>query len=148
MDRKGKLLQALIEQLGQSDERSPLFWYLFEHHDEIVAAARGQRMRWQSLCATFEALGLTDRSGQAPSAETARRTWKRVRREVARRMREKLTGIPARKKQPRDLPANTMPMLAAPQPGACRQIHMSGTVIGNLGEQLLGEAIEWSAPLE
>lgn len=118
MDKDRTAHQTLLDHMTQPDERSPLFWYLIEHHDDLVAAAAGRRQRWRVLCADFQALGLTDGRGNAPSPQTARLTWWRVRREVARRMREKLTGIPARKKQPRDLPASTMPVLTPPQPGA------------------------------
>jgi hypothetical protein len=83
MGRYGKSLRAVVTEITKSSERSPLFWWLVEHHDELVAASRGRRMQWDALCIRFAESGLTDSTGKPPTAATARRTWHRARHMVA-----------------------------------------------------------------
>jgi hypothetical protein len=77
-------LRALLASIARPDDRSPLFWWLLEQHDAIVAAAAGRRMRWATLCARFAELGLTDTKGKPPTLRNARETWLQVRKEAAR----------------------------------------------------------------
>jgi hypothetical protein len=118
-------LRGLLKDLGRPDERSPLFWWLLDHHDQIVESAAGRRMRWATLCAHFEALGLTDTKGKPPTPRNARETWFQVRREVAR-LRSKPTAPnnprPARlpagwHPTPIDAPAPVRPRAQAPPLG-------------------------------
>ena len=83
MGRHGKSLRAVVNEITQSSDRSSLFWWLVEHHDEIAEATQGRRLRWSALCVRFEEAGLTDLNGRAASPETARRTWLRVRQMVS-----------------------------------------------------------------
>jgi hypothetical protein len=80
-DRKG--LRAVLREIAHSAERSPLFWWMVEHHDELAQAAEGRRLRWKQLCERFADLGLTDVNGKVASERTARATWARARRAVA-----------------------------------------------------------------
>lgn len=82
MGRHGKSLRAVVNEITQSNDRSSLFWWLVEHHDEIAEASQGRRLRWSALCTCFQEAGLTDLNGRAASPETARRTWLRVRQMV------------------------------------------------------------------
>lgn len=109
MDAKDKILQRMLKDVGRPDNRSPLFWWLLENHDGIIAAAAGRRLRWHTLCAHFETLGLTDTTGKAPTLRNARETWAQVRREVARlRSGEKAAApTPA---SPSRLPATWRPV--------------------------------------
>lgn len=84
MDAEDKILHRMLEDVGRPDNRSPLFWWLLENHDGIIAAAAGRRLRWHTLCAHFETLGLTDTTGKPATQRNARETWAQVRREVAR----------------------------------------------------------------
>ena len=113
MDAKDKILQRMLKDVGRPDNRSPLFWWLLENHDGIIAAAAGQRLRWHTLCAYFETLGLTDTTGKAPTLRNARETWAQVRREVARlRLGEKAAApTPA---SPSRLPATWRPVEVNP----------------------------------
>lgn len=83
MGRHGKSLRAVVREITRSGESSTLFWWLVNHHDEIAEAAEGRRLRWDALCAQFDAAGLTDLKGKTASPATARRTWFRVREMVA-----------------------------------------------------------------
>ena len=69
-DRKG--LRAVLREIAHSAERSPLFWWMVEHHDELAQAAEGRRLRWKQLCERFAGLGLTDVNERVASERTAR----------------------------------------------------------------------------
>jgi hypothetical protein len=73
----------MLREIAYSADRSALFWWMVEHHDEMAHAAQGRRLRWKPLCERFAALGLTDVKGSVPSERTARATWGRARRAVA-----------------------------------------------------------------
>lgn len=115
MDAKDKILQRMLKDVGRPDNRSPLFWWLLENHDGIIAAAAGRRLRWHKLCAHFQTLGLTDTTGKAATPSNARATWVKVRQEVARlRSRETVSApTPA---SPSRLPATWRPVEVEPNP--------------------------------
>lgn len=83
MDRE-RGLGVVCAKVGKPGGRSSLFWWMLEHHDRLLEAAAGRRFRWRDLCGEFAALGLSDVEGKPVSAETARKTWARARRENAR----------------------------------------------------------------
>jgi hypothetical protein len=98
MGRYGKSLRAVVSEITRSGDRSTLFWWLVDHHDEIACAAKGRRLRWVALCAQFTAAGLTDMNGKSASVATARRTWFRVREMVAEaREREASAAAPTKR---------------------------------------------------
>ena len=78
--------ERLLAMVARSPFRSPLFWWLFEHHDELAVEAAGSRvgLPWSRLCSGFAEAGLTAVDGTAVKPETARKTWQRVRKEKAR----------------------------------------------------------------
>jgi hypothetical protein len=89
MPRDRKALRAVLNEITQSADRSPLFWWLVEHHEELATAASGRRLQWARLCARFTEIGLTDATGKPASVHTARMTWHRVKQSVAQaRQRE------------------------------------------------------------
>ena len=79
MPKSRRQLRVVLPALERSNERSSLFWWMLEHHDEMLAAVSGRRPRWVQLCATFATLDLKDGQGNLPSPEAARRTWRNVR---------------------------------------------------------------------
>ena len=83
MTKDPKGLRAVLREVGQSSERSSLFWWLVEHHRELKARAVGRRLQWEKLSALFNELGLTDINGNPAKPNTARQTWLRARRFVA-----------------------------------------------------------------
>jgi hypothetical protein len=84
MARPNRELKSVLHVLECSEERSTLFWWMLDHHDELVAVAAGSRLRWRQLCEGFAALGLKDGKGNVPSREAARRTWLHVREVMAK----------------------------------------------------------------
>ena len=66
--------------------RSTLYTWMLTNHDifkDVVAKA--VRPNWKALAVEFAAGGLTDADGKAPSDETTRQTWWKVRKTVAAR---------------------------------------------------------------
>jgi hypothetical protein len=74
----------VLREITHSADRSSLFWWMVENHDELANAANGRRLQWTRLCAQFAELGLTDANGNPASEWTARKTWERARRAVAK----------------------------------------------------------------
>lgn len=68
---------------------SAIFWWMRDNHDRLLAANRlraenGQANDWTGVIAELESLGLTDRKGNPPTIDAVRKTWDRVRKDVAR----------------------------------------------------------------
>jgi hypothetical protein len=84
--RRASHHERLLAMVTRSPLRSPLFWWLFEHHDELLAGTAASRvgMPWSRLCGGFAEVGLTSVDGGVVGPETARKTWQRVRKEKAR----------------------------------------------------------------
>jgi len=74
----------IFAEIRKSGVRSSLFWWMVEHHDEIIASAAGARLSWERLCPEFERGGLRDARGQPASVATARETWRQARLAVKR----------------------------------------------------------------
>ena len=77
-----KPTEAILGAIARGN-RSPLFWWMVEHHDEIAARA-GERIHWDGVCAKAAELGLTDTTGSPPSRRNARETWRQARLYVAK----------------------------------------------------------------
>jgi hypothetical protein len=56
---------------------------MHRNHDRLSALFELAPPAWEVLVETFGGMGLTDRAGKNPTAETARKTWYRVRRNIA-----------------------------------------------------------------
>lgn len=107
-------IQAFLDDVARSPERSTLFWWLSEHHDALVAAAAGRRIRWGPHIPRFLALGLRDGEGKPVTPRTASDTWSEVKRDIARVRAAK--AAPARDPQPSRMPATWRPQAATPPP--------------------------------
>ena len=113
MDNKPDQLNAILEAVRHGEERSRLFWWMVKHHDDLIAAAKGNRMRWTPLCATFTALGFTDTAGKPHTKRGAREIWLQARSYVSKRRaaRERAeTG----KTQPSRFPVTWRPPVVEP----------------------------------
>jgi len=77
-----KVLTALRAHGGPV--RSPLYRWMRQQHDPLAAAFTEIPPAWGPLSAELAAVGLTDADGKPPTATSARQTWYRVRRDVAR----------------------------------------------------------------
>ena len=71
--------------VAASSRRSPLFYWMVDQHDELVRLSASGGFSWRTVCSVAADLGLSDKKGQAPSLETARKTWRRVRAYVRQR---------------------------------------------------------------
>ena len=43
----------MLREITQSADRSCLFWWMVEHHDELKTTASGRRLQWAALCTRF-----------------------------------------------------------------------------------------------
>ena len=102
MQKKRAGLKAVLTQIAQSADRSSLFYWMVEHHDDLVARAKGRKLRWVELCVTFGTLGLTNQQGEIATERTARETWYRARKAVVRE-RPYAASMAATGLAPRDL---------------------------------------------
>jgi len=75
--------RTILATIARSAARSPLFWWMVDHHDDIIAAVAGQRMRWPAFCAEATRIGLTDTRGRPVTERNARETWRQARRTVS-----------------------------------------------------------------
>jgi hypothetical protein len=83
MPRRSKETRAILRSIQRSEQRSPLFWWFVENHDEVQQAAQSARIDWASFCAEAAKRGLTDTHGRTPTERNARETWRQARRAVA-----------------------------------------------------------------
>jgi hypothetical protein len=108
MSKHPKTYKAILAEVAQPGHRSSLFWFLVEHHDNLIAQADGKRMHWDALCARFAEHGLTDILGKPATPRTARETWLQARRTVAEaRARKQAQDATAR-------PGQTFPSRISP----------------------------------
>lgn len=81
---RGKAMKDAVTGIVRGPRRSPLFHWMVENHADLARAASSNSLSWSHLCATVQALGLTDVRGKPPSPATARKTWYRARVTVRR----------------------------------------------------------------
>lgn len=87
--------KAILLTIERSSLRSSLFWWMFDHHDDIVRTSEHRRIAWSSFCAEATKRGLTDTRGQPVTVVNARRTWRRARKFVAKgRVSEAAAAVP------------------------------------------------------
>lgn len=116
-------IDAILATVSRPGDRSPLFCWLYEHHDELAEALQGRRILWRAFCALFIEVGLKDANGNTPTERTARETWYQVRREVSRQRAVRVTiqamrsGPPMPSKAP---PTWQPPIASAGGPGAAK----------------------------
>src|ERR1700733_6548259 len=115
-----KVLTALRTHGGPG--RSPLYRWMRRHHDALAAAFAETPPAWGPLAAELAAVGLTDADGKSPAAASARQTWYRVRRDVAR-----ARGRPDAK-PPALAPDEIAPAVHAVAPSMLGDIHSPGPI--------------------
>jgi hypothetical protein len=106
--------QSILRKINSAG-RSSLYRWLAENHDGIAeAASRGRVLGWSELARDFAAPGLLDGSGKPPSTQSARKTWSRVKADIARARAEKAAAAPsplAHRSRPR---SDWQPPVSAP----------------------------------
>ena len=105
--------EPILNAIARSSERSSLFWWLSDQHDEILAAAAGRRIQWAPLISRFAELDLRDGEGKPVTARTASDTWAEVKRTIAERQAMK-AAAQARNQHPSRLPATWRPTPVEP----------------------------------
>ena len=105
-------IDAILATVSRPGDRSPLFCWLYQHHDELAEAMKGRRIIWRAFCALFIEVGLKDANGNTPTERTARETWYQVRREVSRQRAVRVT-IQAMRSGPPDAVEGTRYMAAS-----------------------------------
>jgi len=123
--RLRKVLAALRAHGGPA--RSPLYRWMRQHHDALAAAFAETPPAWGPLAAELATVGLTDADGKPPAATSARQTWYRVRRDLAR-AREQPAAMPAALAPDEIAPAVhavTPPAAAALDPAALPRPHLA-----------------------
>lgn len=98
--------------------RSPLFWYLYANHDDLLRKAKGSRIKWTHVCVDLEPLGLLDGKGKPPTPQRASRTFANVcalkaREQAARDKRQRARAREPERGKDADRPP---PVVTAPTP--------------------------------
>jgi hypothetical protein len=94
-------MQRIDRVLRHASARSPLYQWMRQRHAKLADRLDGVRPHWPALAAEFGAMGLTDRTGKAPTGERARKTWWRVKADLAART--------ARQQRPADTAVQLLP---------------------------------------
>jgi hypothetical protein len=74
MKTKREALMAMRETVRQGPDRSSLYWWMVDHHADLIGEGSSGRMPWRKLCADFAAEGLTDGHGNAVTPARAGKT--------------------------------------------------------------------------
>ncbi len=72
--KKAELPDSVL--LGQ--ERSRLFWLLYDNHAVLEARWRSRRIDWRSVCAWAVAEDGMNAKGEPPTPKIAKQTWHRA----------------------------------------------------------------------
>jgi hypothetical protein len=147
MARRQQTYKAILEEVARGGDRSSLFWFLTQHHDELIAQAAGKRMLWDALCVRFAEHGLTDRRGLTATPKTARQTWLRARRAVAaaRAQKAAANGRPGDKYPSRISPdwrPQTVPPRAAMTPARAGAAPSSLAPVSTQGCEVIRSPVE------
>jgi hypothetical protein len=71
---------AVLARIARDPARGEVFWWFYDHHDEIKVRTLGTRICWRTLLTDLTALGLTNAHGQPVRRTNALKlTYQRVR---------------------------------------------------------------------
>jgi hypothetical protein len=106
-----KSIEEVLKHVARPAWRSPLFWWLVEHHDALRQneAETGCGVPWRELCVDFVELGITLADGRPVKPATARITWQRVRKEVVRAEERRAHERAERERRAATNPRRNMP---------------------------------------
>ena len=96
MPKQTRTYKAILSEVARGN-RSTLFRWLVNHHDDLIEQAAGKPMRWEPLSKRFAEHGLTDINGQPATPSTARATWFQARKAVAEAKKRKKASDAARR---------------------------------------------------
>jgi hypothetical protein len=152
MPKRAPTFKAILSEVARGD-RSSLFCWLVEHHDEVIEQSAGKRMRWEPLCKRFAEHGLTDINGRPATPRTARQAWFQARRAVAEAKKRKQASDAARRPgavYPSRIPPDWRPTVVPPRPMAPTQQAgaSSGAVVPASGQSLIDPSLPPEARAE
>jgi hypothetical protein len=102
---------AVLARITRHPARGDVFWWLYDHYDEIKVRTLGTKISWLTLLADLTALGLTNAHGQpVRTTKALRNTYHRVG-QLKRREAEARALLPPRGTPPPDpCPSPTSPL--------------------------------------
>ena len=114
--------KAILREAAAASERSPLFWWLLENHEELIQNTRDGRIRWVVLLPLIADAGLTNADGGAPTLNVLKKTWYKVRKVVAAKRQQaeikKAENVEAQAREAVDIrPVIVTPPVPVPSPG-------------------------------
>ena len=110
--KPGRILKTMQQQAHRG--RGPIYRWLRANHQEVQDGFAQTDAPWASVVASLVRDGVTGRHDAAPNARSVAKVWGRVCRDLKRETVERLTGIPARRRHPSQMPAGWQPPVAAP----------------------------------
>jgi len=113
---------------------------MVDHHDEIIAAVAGERIRWAAVCAEVTRLGLTDTRDRPPTERNARETWRQARRVVARAKLRQAAAAPSSKPSSLIAPDRQASLVQPPPTRPATPPAPIGTTPMPAGSHILGRA--------
>ncbi len=146
VSKKQSGLGAILKAVAQGPERSSLFYWFCDNHDPFAGASAGQRIIWEPLLQHFNELELQDGAGKPPTAETARKTWLKARKDVAKRRALHAAStttavLPRLKRAPADWQPSGSTHPHAPSPtGGEHQRSQAAALAAALGQQQPGSS--------
>ena len=100
---------------------------MYENHEAVLQMLVAHTPTWAAVAEELARAGVRGGRGQVVAANDLRKIWNRVCRDIDVAVAERRTGVPARKPQPRDMPANWRPTpLAAGTPKAPETAQSAG----------------------
>jgi len=132
--------RTILATIARSNARSPLFWWMVDHHDDIIAAVAGQRMRWAAFCAEATHMGLTDTRGRPVTERNARETWRQARRMVSKARLLRAAMPPAPQPLARIAPERQAPLVPPPPTRPAAPPATAGARPMPAGSHILGRA--------
>jgi len=119
--------------------RSSLAVWMKTNHDAFAARLKERSADWSVLARLFSEANLTDRRGNPPKPETARKIWQRVRKEVGETRRSMVVRPSTRADQrpiQSSVPQVTNPPSAKPNDDVLRVLEEMNEKAGKITQPL------------
>ena len=110
--KPGRILKTMQQQAHRG--HGPVYRWLRANYQEIQDGFAQTNAPWDSVVASLVHDGVSGRHDADPNARSVAKVWNRVCRDLKQETVERLTGIPARKRQPSQMPASWQPPVTAP----------------------------------
>ena len=110
--KPGRILTAMQKQAHRG--HGPVYRWLRANYQEVHDGFAQTNASWETVVASMIRDGVTGRHGAKPNRISAAKVWVRVCRDLKLENIERLTGIPAKKRPPSQMPAASRPLVASP----------------------------------